>query len=332
MKLLQGSQRYMPASHSSTSMMWDMLAVLMVTSVLPVIYHGAGAALLLGSSMAVCLGAYILFQLMTRREIWITDASPLVTGAMIALLLPANIPYWVVFTADVFAIWVVKEPFGGTGRNLFNPAAAGVAFVTVLWPERVFSYYNMNIGQSLTLSGSGWETVSSPAAWLREGIQPTIMPFEMVWGRYEGPMGATVAAVIGAGALYLLIRKSIDWRIPVFFLATAALYAAIFPRLLGGAVISVKYELLSGSLLFCACYMAVDPCTSPRTAVGKCIFGAMGGLLVMLLRNYGAYEQGGCFAILLLNALSPLIDRVVLACRREVLSRESKKQRAQADS
>src|SRR5699024_7729567 len=107
------------------------------------------------------------------------------------------------------------------------------------------------------------------------------------------------------------------WRAPVCFTAAAALYAAMFPRLSMGSVISVKYELLAGSLLFCAFYMITDPCTSPRTGEGRCIWGALGGVLLMLLRCYGGFEQGACFAVLLMNALSPLVDRAVLYCRRE---------------
>lgn len=317
MKLLEDKRVWLHSQHSSSAMMWDMLAVLLITSVLPVVYHGWRAAMLVVVSMVVCLLAYIFFQLVTGRKIWITDASPLITGAIIALLMPANVPFWIVITADLFAILAAKEPFGGTGRTPFNPAAAGIAFVTVLWPEQVFSYYSMKSGMSLTLMAQNLPMGQSPAALLKNGIQPEIMPFEMLWGRYEGPMGATAAAVIIAGAVFLIVRKSADWRPMVFFVITAALYAAVFPRLLGGAVISVKYELLSGSLLFCACYLASDPCTSPRTSIGKCLYGVLGGLLIMLLRNFGAYEQGGCFAILLIGAVSPLLDRVVLYFRRK---------------
>lgn len=327
MRLVQGPPRFIRESHSSRAVMGDMLLVLLMICVLPVVYHGWRAAWLVLFSMAVCMGCYILFQLVTVRSIRITDASPLITGAMIALLMPASIPFWVVAAADAFAILAAKEPFGGTGRTPFNPAAAGVAFVTVLWPERVFSYYSMNIGQHLTLSADSLLTTASPAAMLRDGIQPGMMPFEMLWGRYEGPMGATSAAVLGAGLLFLLVRKSADWRAPVCFTAAAALYAAMFPRLSMGSVISVKYELLAGSLLFCAFYMITDPCTSPRTGEGQCIWGALGGVLLMLLRCYGGFEQGACFAVLLMNALSPLVDRAVLYCRREMRRREQSREK-----
>lgn len=316
MKLLEGAPRFLQAGHSSQASMRDMLLVLMAVSILPVVYHGPRAAVLILGSMAVCMLSYIAVQLVTSRTIWITDCSPLITGAIIALLMPANVPYWVVAVADLFAILAAKEPFGGTGRTPFNPAAAGVVLVSVLWPQYVFTYYTMNIGQTLPLIGGDFSTSPSPAAWMRQGIQPEIMPFEMIWGRFEGPMGATAAAAIVAGFLYLVIRKSADWRAPIFFVAAAACYAALFPRILTGAEISVKYELLSGSLLFCACFMAADPCTTPRTPVGKCLYGALAGILLMVLRNYGAYEQGGCFAILLMGAVSPLLDRVVLYFRR----------------
>ena len=119
---------------------------------------------------------------------------------------------------------------------------------------------------------------------------------------------------------YRKVQKRIKRQVRILWLkrsvAAAACYAALFPRLLTGAEISVKYELLSGSLLFCACFMAADPCTTPRTSIGKCLYGALAGILLMLLRNYGAYEQGGCFAILLMGAVGPLLDRAVLYFRR----------------
>ena len=124
MRLVQGPPRFIRESHSSRAVMGDMLLVLLMTCVLPVVYHGWRAAWLVLFSMAVCMGCYILFQLVTVRSIRITDASPLITGAMIALLMPANIPFWVVAAADAFAILAAKEPFGGTGRTPFNPAAA----------------------------------------------------------------------------------------------------------------------------------------------------------------------------------------------------------------
>ena len=138
MKLLEGSLRRLPGGRSSEGILGDMLAVLLVTSVLPVVYHGLRAALLIGGSMLLSFAFYVLAQLLGSRRIWVADCSPLITGAVIALLLPANVPFWVVAVADAFAILVAKEPFGGTGRNPFNPGAAGVAFVTVLWPQYVF--------------------------------------------------------------------------------------------------------------------------------------------------------------------------------------------------
>lgn len=298
-------------------MMGDALAALLALLILPTVYFGPRALVMALVSMAACAAFDILACLIFRHTFGSGDPSALVTGLTIALLLPVNAPYWLPVLAGAFAIFVVKMPLGPTGHNLFNPAAAGVAFVTVCQPDLVFLYANPTAGWLDLTSDISVVLGATPGSALLEGLKPSILPLDLLWGVYPGPMGCTAALVIGAGALFLLARRTIRWEPLVFFLLTTALCAALFPRIFCPALTSVKYELLSGSLLFCAVFLLGDPVTSPRTMTGRCAFGVLAGALLMALRHAGAYEQGACFAVLLANAFSPVLDRAVIAIRRK---------------
>ena len=144
---------------------------------------------------------------------------------------------------------------------------------------------------------------------------PSILPRDLLWGVFPGAIGCTGALVLGAAAIFLLARRSLRWETMVCFLVTAAVAAALFPRIPTTALTSVKYELLTGSLLFAAVFLCGDPVTTPRTFTGRCCFGALAAALLMAMRHVGAYEQGACFAILLANAFSPVLDGAVLSAR-----------------
>ena len=297
-------------------MMTDALLALCALLVLPTVYFGPRVLLLALVSMAACAACDILFCLIFRHSFGSGDPSALVTGLAIALLLPANAPYWLPALAGVFAILVVKEPLGSTGRNLFNPAAAGVAFVTVCRPDLVCLYPNPDYGWLPLASDTTSVLGASPGSALAQGLKPSILPLDLLWGVYPGPMGCTAVLVLGAAALFLLARRSIRLETMVFFLAAAALAAVLFPRIYCPALTSVKYELLTGSLLFCAVFFLGDPVTTPRTFTGRCAFGVLTAVLLMGIRHAGAYEQGACFAVLIANAFTPVLDRAVIELRR----------------
>lgn len=298
-------------------MMFDTLASLCALLVLPAVCFGPRALVMALVSMAACAACDILFCLIFRRSFGSGDPSALVTGLVIALLLPVNAPYWLPAMAGAFAILVVKEPLGPTGRNVFNPAAAGVAFATVCRPDLVFLYASPTAGWLPLTSDTTAVYAASPGSSLAAGLKPSILPLDLLWGVYPGPMGCTAALVLGAAALFLLARHCIRLETMVCFLLTAALAAALFPRIYCPALTSVKYELLTGSLLFCAVFLLGDPVTTPRTFSGRCVFGVLAAALLMGMRHAGAYEQGACFAVLIANAFSPVLDRAVLLLRRK---------------
>jgi electron transport complex protein RnfD len=298
-------------------MMRDVLFALAVLLILPVVHYGTRALVMAGLTILACMFCEIMFNLIQTKSIRMTECSSLVTGLTIVLLMPLNAPIWLPCMAAAFAILVAKGPFGAIGNTPFNPAAAGVAFVTLCYPQQVFSYFNPNTAVALpTFQNCAVPLVDSPAAVLKNGLKPDILPMNMLWGVFAGPIGTTAILVISACALFLFLRRTARWEITVCFLAVAACIAGLSPRFAGDALTSVKYELMSGSLLFCAVYMITDPVTSPNTARGRCIYGALAGALVMLFRRFGAFEEGTVFAVLIANAAAPLIDGMVCSALR----------------
>lgn len=200
---------------SVPSLMWNVTLALCTLLVLPTVYYGWRPLAMAFVTVALCCLAEVAVCLVRRRTIH-SDPSLLVTGLVIALLMPVNAPFWMPAVAALFAVLVVRAPFGGTGCTPFNPAAAGVAFVTICWPERMFSYVNSTIGWVLPVFGDcTYMEVRSPAGVLKEGLKPDIVPLEMLWGRFVGPMGTTAMLVIGACGLFLVFRRIANWEAPV---------------------------------------------------------------------------------------------------------------------
>lgn len=328
MKLIERTAPFWGNSHSVDSMLKDILLVLVFCTVMPVIFYGWRAAALVALCAAVCAFFETLFRLLAHRPISLSDISPVITGVLIALLMPAGIPLYIPVIACAAAILVARGPFGFTGHMLFEPAAVGVALVTVLYPETMFCYYNMSQNGLVPMFMGNFPHAASPAAMLHQGLKPELLPSEMFLGYYAGPMGATATLVIAAGAIFLFVRRDIDFKVPTFFVLSSALYAAVFPRIISTPIRSVQYELLSGSLIFCAVFLTAQPGIGPKTSAGKCVYGFLGGIFIMLLRTYGAYEQEACFAVILMGAVSPWIDEVAINIknhRRRRKNREKSK-------
>ncbi|MCI1965540.1 MAG: RnfABCDGE type electron transport complex subunit D [Oscillospiraceae bacterium] len=307
---------YLKSEFTVFSMTRSTLLAQLSLLVVPILYYGFRPLVVAGASMLTAVACHVLFCLIRGKNISITEISPLVTGLMIALLLPMNVPLWLPCIATAFAMLVAREPFGGFGRNPFNPAAAGLVFVTLCWPRLVFSYFDPSRASSFPLLGAGtYSMVSSPSQVLKQGFKPDILPREMLWGNFAGPLGTTGILIIGACGILLFLTRAAKPEATLCFLGAAALAAALFPRILCSPLTSVKYELLSGSLFFCSVFLVTDPVTSPRTLPARCLYGAFAGAMTMVFRWLGTYEQGACFALLLANAAAPLMDSAVFRLR-----------------
>ena len=299
------------------SMLKDMIFALCVLLVLPAVHYGARPLAAAGTAVAAALVSEVLFSLFQKRSAALTEPSSVVTGLVVAMLLPVNAPLWLPAAAAAFAVLVAKGPFGFFGRTPFNPAAAGVAFAVLCWPSEGFTYFDPSEPYSLPAFGPCVFTAAkSPAAVLKEGLKPDVLPLNMIWGGGVGPLGTTAALVIGACFLFLLIRRDAKWETTVCFLLAAALIAALFPRIACSPLTSVKYELLSVSLFFCSVFMVTDPVTSPHTFPARCLYGAFAGAMTMAFRRFGAFEQGAVFAVLLANAAAPMLESAVFGLRR----------------
>lgn len=307
---------YVKGDFTVSTMMRNMILALLALLVLPVVHWGLRPLVLAGASVLTCVACRIVFCLVRGKNISVSEFSVVVTGLIVAMLLPLNAPLWLPCAASAFAVLVAREPFGAFGRNPFNPAAAGVAFAALCWPQSVFTYFDPSQPAEFPPFGAAaFRATQSPAAVLKSGFKPNILPLDMLWGNFAGPLGATLILVIGACGLFLFVSRTAKWETTAFFLGAAALIAAAFPRIPLSPLTSVKYELLSGSLFFGSVFMATDPVTSPRTFSGRCVYGALAGAMTMAFRWFGAYEQGVCFALLIAGAAAPVIDSAVFRLR-----------------
>jgi electron transport complex protein rnfD len=295
----------------SAYMSLDVLIALIPLCVVSAVYYGFRPVLLVLAGMITAMACECFCCLLMRRRPALADGTAAVTGGLIGAMMSPLTPYWVPMLAAAFAILVVKMPFGGAGRNVFNPAAAGMAVATQCFAARIFTYPNPSLSSPIPLDNyvEGVLTEMSPAAQLASGAQPAYTWAELLIGAVPGPIGATAIAVLITCALYLFIRRAASPLITFSFLAVCTLSALLFPRMDGPWQQRLLIELSSGYLLFTAVFLLNDPVTAPRYWLGRLAYGVLAGVLVMALRYHGRFEATACFAVLLVNAFAPVLDR-----------------------
>ena len=241
----------------------------------------------------------------------VTDGSAILTGILLAFNLPSNIPLWIVIIGALFAIGVVKMTFGGLGCNLFNPALAGRAFLLISFPVQMTTWPTPGQG-FLTLDGTTGATPLATMKLIAKGeasmsdLNNSLT--DMLIGNTGGCLGEVCAIAILIGLVYLLVKKIITWHIPVSILVTVAVFSGLLNLANPTTYVAPQYELLSGGLLLGAVFMATDYVTSPMTHKGQLIYGVAIGFLTVVIRTWGAYPEGMSFAILIMNAFTPLIN------------------------
>ena len=307
--LMNQNAPYVRQSESVLTVMTDVIIALVPLYLMSFFYYGARALVLGILGVICCVGFSAVGNLIFREKIYLRDLTPIVTGLIIPLLMPADIPYYVIVAASAVAIIVVKMPFGGTGNNLFNPAAVGFATVAICWQSKVFSYPAalQKIG---IFTDTAAKTAQSPAYSMSVGIVPDYDIIDMFLGNAAGPMGATNILVIVACGIFLIVRKTVNWRTPVFFLAACTLMSVIFPRVQGSSFDVMCYELFSGMLVFGAFFMLSEPITSPKRDFAKAAYSFVSGIVVMLFRIFGGFEDGFVFALIIMNVFAPMFDSV----------------------
>ena len=295
-------------SESVVTMMTDVIVALLPIYLIAFFYHGA-RSLVLGISGVFFCGILSVLGAILLRKKPAADLTPIITGLIIPLLLPADIPYYVLFSACAVAIFVVKIPFGGTGYNLFNPAAVGFASVAICWPELVFRYPATM--QKIEVFGESTVKIAqSPAYSLSLGAIPDQNILDLLLGSAPGPMGATNILVVVACGIFLIVKKAINWIEPVSFILPYSVLCLLFPRIGGSPLEALCYELFSGALIFGAFFMLTEPVTSPKRDFGKLMAGVSSAIVVFLFRYFGKFEMGFASALILMNVFSPIFDSV----------------------
>jgi len=264
----------------------------------------------------------VLFAVVRKQEI---NEGFLVTGLLFPLILPTTLPLWMVAVGVAFGVIVGKEIFGGTGRNLFNPALVGRCFLLLAYSEAMSSGW--------VLPGRGWpgrltdyitttdvDAVTSATPLGAMATDPTGL-WELFTGQCTGCAGSTSALAILIGGSFLLITRVANWRIPLGCLGAFAVAAWVAGRVDGGAFGPVAYHLLGGGLLFGAVFMATDPVSAPGTNPGRWVYGILIGLLVFLIRGFTPLAEGVMFAILLGNIAAPILDEIVVRSRMRRIAR-----------
>ena len=298
-KLIVSSSPHIRTKNETPRVMLDVIIALLPTAVAGVLIFGLKALLVIVTCVLSSVVAEYAFNFITKKQQTIFDLSAVVTGLILALNLHANAPIWQCVIGSVFAIVVVKCLFGGLGCNFANPAAASRVFLLTCFATSLgggaFPQFNGQIDMI---------TSATPLESLKVGGQlPTYL--DMLFGVRGGAIGETCIIAIVLGFIYLVARKVIHFETPLFFVGTVFLLSLVASNDL---VFSV-YQVLSGGLVFAAVFMATDYVTTPITRTGKMIFAVGCGLITFLIRFYGSYPEGVSFSILLMNILSPYIEK-----------------------
>jgi len=299
-----------------TSVMLDVLLALIPAVLWGIYVFGIRALALVVISVLCAMAWEGAVQLILHKSVTVRDLSAAVTGLLLAMNLPVTVPLWMPVVGTFFAIVVVKQLFGGIGRNFVNPALAARVFLFTSFAGDMSSFPAPGIRvDSLAMRLPQGDIVAgaTPLASLKEGQLPSVNLFDMITGsNMGGCIGEVSALLLLAGGIYLLIRRIITWQIPVAYLVTVAALTFLFPQNGGVALDFMLSELFAGGLFLGAIYMATDYATSPVTSRGQLLFGAGCGALTVLIRYFGSYPEGVSFAILIMNLLVWYIDKFTM--------------------
>ena len=310
--------------------MIDMLMVLVAPMAMSFYYYGLRAVLLVLYSVVTALVCELLASRIYKFEACFSDLSSMVTAITVAMCIPASSPWWVPILTTVFALAVVKFPFGNSRSLMFLPSAAGIAFLTVCNSARMFAYpiIPTQSDKFAVLSSENAAQGNSIAYMLSQGnsIGINIISYiDIAVGNISGPMGATCALAIFAGLLYLLIRRPKTAAMSFVYLGTCAVYAFLFPRITTGRGISVIMELCSGLVGFAALMFVTNETLAPKRTNARILYAALMGLMTMLLRTFGSFEDSTVFAVLIANSFAAALDKKLPLTRKEKLLIEQKK-------
>lgn len=294
---------------STRSIMIDVLIALFPAFVWGAFMSGVRAVAIGLISIASCVIFEAVTQKIMKRPVTVSDFSAVVTGLLLAMNLTVTVPLWMPVVGAFFAVVVVKQIFGGIGKNIVNPALAARVFLFSWAGEmtRFTSPGNRVSSFAVTLGDADVVAGATPLASLGEGTIPDVTLGDMFIGNIGGCIGEISSLLIILGGVYLLFRRVITWHIPVSFVGTVAILTYVFP-LTTNTLSFMLYEITAGGLLLGAVFMATDYATSPITSTGRILYGIGCGAITVLIRYFGGYPEGVSFAILIMNLFVWYLD------------------------
>ena len=300
-----------PHVHSpitTQTIMRDVLIALAPALIGSICFFGFRALTVTLVSVAACVFFEWAYCKITKMHCKIYDLSACVTGVLLAFVCPVTIPYWTIILGALFAIVLVKMLFGGLGRNIVNTALAGRAFM-FSWPVLMSTWTKVGFSNAVSVISPDAVTAATPLASMHQGVLCEDSILNLFLGNVGGCLGETSALLLLIGFAYLLYRKVITARIPVAFIGTVAVLSFLFPQ--GNDRITwMAAQVFGGGLMLGAIFMATDYVTSPVTKLGQIVYGIGCGVLTILIRYFGGYNEGVSYAILIMNCCVVLLDRI----------------------
>jgi electron transport complex protein RnfD len=312
-----------PHIHSGDSVnkiMYSVILALAPAFIWSVVVFGLDSVRVTLLAVTACMAfEWLIQKFILKVKPQIADGSAALTGVLLAFNVPASVPSWMLIVGSLVAIGIAKMPYGGLGNNPFNPALVGRVFMLISFPVQMTSW------PAIHSAGVDAVTTATPLAILKEGIkngQPVVEIFkdlptnmDLFLGNMSGSLGEISVLALLIGGAFMLFRKIITWHIPVSVLVSAAVFSGIFWLIDPAKNADPMFHLMTGGLVLGAIFMATDMVTSPMNAKAQIVFGVGIGVLTILIRVWGAYPEGVSFAILIMNALVPLLNRFIKPTR-----------------
>ncbi|MFA6609346.1 MAG: RnfABCDGE type electron transport complex subunit D [Candidatus Omnitrophota bacterium] len=294
---------------TTRGIMWGVTIALIPAGVAGVFIFGLGSlTVILASIVSAVISEALILAVRKKEMKTVYDGSAVLTGLLLAYNLPPNVPLWIPVTGSAFAIIIAKQVFGGLGHNIFNPALAGRAFLMISWPAYMTSWHNPR------WAADGVTTATPLAAAKLKGsaMLSNVSGWDLFIGNHGGCIGEVCIIALAIGSAYLFIKKYITWHIPASYILTVAVMSWVFNGRSGLFTGDALFFVMAGGLVLGAFFMATDYVTSPLSAKGRLVFGIGCGLLTFVIRKFSGYPEGVSYAILIMNAAVPIIDRYTI--------------------
>lgn len=318
-KLLISPSPHVHSGDSIEKNMYGVLVALLPAFICSVLFFGMGALVVTLTSVIACLiFEYLIQKLLLKQQPTIFDGSALITGVLLAFNVPSNLPVWIIIIGALVAIGIGKMSFGGLGCNIFNPALVGRVFLLISFPVQMTTW---PVASGLNTPYLDAQTGATPLALMKEALKTgqsvsDVMASgaigsyrDLFLGNMGGSLGEIAAIALLIGFVYMLFRKIITWHIPVTIFATVFVFAGILHLCNPEQFADPVFHLLTGGMMLGAIFMATDYVTSPMSNKGMVIYGIGIGVITIVIRVFGAYPEGMSFAILIMNAFTPLLNR-----------------------